>query len=304
MYDVTLLQVYHSFDDDGKTGPPWKVPGAIHKPRTKGFTPSSVRFEDETELSDVEVVILATGYDYRFPFLDPSDPYNQLAEDNPVYERRGVVTTNTSAYSRSEGEPRLTENLRYLFPIDKQIVSLSSLHPLNALLFIGLPYRTVYAPSDVAQSIFAGYLLSQPDRVYPTSHVTGHEGWNETLARELLLRNLTAFENRLADEGFDLYRLGHKMNLGWYTEDEYQDSLITHLQSQGLVPRNDRGYIFVEPWRTRARSEIPKLRSIWKEIESRGEDEVKRWLDGVESEEEWVGLMDRLVEWGEQYGIE
>ena len=214
------------------------------------------------------------------------------------------MTTDASAHSRSGAEPRLTENLQYLFPIDKQIVSLSSLHPLNALLFIGLPYRTVYAPFNIAQSIFAGRLISQPDRVYPTSHLTRRESWNETLARELLLKNLTTFENRLADEGFDLYRLGHKMNLGWYTDDEYQDSLIAYLQSQGLVPRHEGGYVFVELWRIRAKGHILRMRRIWQEIESLGEEEVKRWLDGVETEEEWADLMDRVMEWGKEHEID
>ena len=214
------------------------------------------------------------------------------------------MTTDPSAHSRSEGEPRLTENLKYLFPIDRQIVSLSSLHPLNALMFIGLPYRTVYAPNDIAQSIFAGQLISHPHRVYPTSHLTTLESWNETLARELLLKNLTAFENRLADDGFDLYRLGHVMNIGWYTEEEYQDSLIAHLQSHGLLPRHDGGYVFAEPWRTRMKKHIFRMQRVWNEIESGGEREVKRWLDGVEGEGEWADLMDRVMEWGDDHGIE
>jgi hypothetical protein len=168
-------------------------------------------------------------------------------------------------------------------------------------MFIGLPFPTAYAASDIAQSIFAGHLIARPDHVYPTSHITGREGWNETLARELLLKNLTALEDQLAKEGFDIYHLGHRMNLEWYTEDKYQDSLIAHLQSQGLVPRQDGEYVFVEPWRTRARSKLFELRRLWKEIEGRGEEEVKGWLDGVETEKDWADLMDRLVEWNEGY---
>ena len=262
-----------------------------------------MQFEDGTEVFDVEVVILATGYDYRFPFLDPSDPYHRPIRGHPVHERRAIVTTNVSTYSRSEGEQQLTTNLNYLFPIDRQIVSLSSLHPLNALLFIGLPFPIANAPSDIAQSTFAGYLIAQPDRVYPTSQITGRKDWNETLARELLLDNLTAFESRLASEGFDVYHLGHRMNVGSYTEVEYQDSLIAHLRSQGLVLPHGGGYVFVEPWRIRARGKGLELRRVWGDIEGRGEEEVKRWLDGVETEEEWADLMDRLLEWGEEHGI-
>ena len=263
-----------------------------------------MEFEDGTEAFDVEVVVLATGYDYRFPFLDPSDPYNQPAKGLPARERHVVMKTNASAYSLPRGENRLTLNLKYLFPIDRQIVSLSSLHPLNALLFIGLPFPIANSPSDIAQSIFAGHLIARPDRVYPTSHITGQDGWNETLARELLLKNLTAFENQLADEGFDIYRLGHNMNVvSYYNETGYQDSLIAHLQSQGLVPLHDGDYVFVEPWRIRGRGNRFRLGAIWKEVESRGEDEVKRWLDGAETEEEWADLMDRLLKWGEEHGI-
>ena len=303
MADGSALQVYLSISNSGPPLP-WEIPGAIYKPRTKGFTPSSVQFEDGTEIFDVQVVVLATGYDYRFPFLDPSDPYNPPGKGSPpAQERHAVVTTNSSSYSRPEGERRLTANLKYLFPLDRQIVSLSSLHPLSALLFIGLPSRIASAPSSVAQSMFAGHLIARPESVYPTSHITGHKDWNETFARELLLKNLTAFENQLADEGFDVYHLGHKMNIGSCSENDYQDSLIVHLQSQGLVPPHDGGYVFVEPWRTQGRRNIFQLRKIWRKIESRGEEEVGRWLDGIKTEEEWADLMDRLLKWGEESGI-
>jgi hypothetical protein len=263
-----------------------------------------VQFEDGTEVSDVEVVILATGYDYRFPFLDPSDPYNQSSMMLPTDGRRAIMTTNASVHSRSEGERRLTTNLNYLFPLDRKIMSLSSLHPLNALFFIGMPFPATNAPNDVAQSTFAGHLIAHPDRVYPTSHITGKKDWNEALAREVLLKNLTASENELAREGFDVYHVGLRTNLGSHSYAEYQDSLITHLRSQGLVLPHGGGYIFAEPWRTRAREKRFELRRIWKEIESRGEEEVKRWLDGVETEEEWADLMDRLLEWGEGDGTQ
>ena len=147
--------------------------------------------------------------------------------------------------------------------------------------------------------MFAGHLIAHPDRVYLTSQ----EDWNETSVRETLLKNLTALENRLASEGFDVYNLGHRMDLGWYNDAEYQDSLIMHLRTQGLVPPHEGGYIFVEPWRIRMRVRVLELRKIWKEIENRGEEEVKGWLDGVETEEEWVDLMNRLLEWGEEHGV-
>ena len=303
--DNSAHKVYHSFSPHGQNKPSRTVPGTVYKPRTKCFTSSSVQFEDGTEVFDVDIVVLATGYEYRFPFLDPADPYSRPTRGLPAHERHAVMTTNASAYSRPKGENRLTLNLKYLFPTDRQIVSLSPLHPLNALLFIGLPFPIVSAPSAVAQSLFAGHLIARPDQVYPTSHITGHEGWNETLARELLIKNLTALEDRLADEGFDVYHLGHKLNIGsYYSGSGYQDSLVAHLQSHGLVPPHDGGYIFVEPWRIIRAKDRLQLRIIWMEIESRGEEEAKRWLDGVETEEEWADLMVRVLRWGKEQGIQ
>ena len=91
MVDSNLLQVYHPFSSY-RIGAPWKVLGTVYKPKTKGFTALSVQFEDSTEVSDVEVVILATGYNYRFPFLDPSDPYNQPSMTLPTDGRTWTST--------------------------------------------------------------------------------------------------------------------------------------------------------------------------------------------------------------------
>ena len=46
-----------------------------------------------------------------------------------------------------------------------------------------------------------------------------------------------------------------------------------------------------------------ELRRIWEEVEGRGVEEVKWWLDGVETEGEWADLMNRLLEWGDGYEI-
>ena len=77
-----------------------------------------MQFEDGTEAFDVEVVVLATGYAYRSPFLDPLVSYNQPTKGLPAHERHVVMTANSSAYSLPRGESRLTLNLKYLFPMD------------------------------------------------------------------------------------------------------------------------------------------------------------------------------------------
>ena len=84
----------------------------------------------------------------------------------------------------------------------------------------------------------------------------------------------------------------------------YQDALVATLQDHGrhgggIPPRGTR---FTEPWREFATREMVNLRLAWLEIEARGEDEVRKWLDTVKrgDEAEWVDLMVRLVEWYEE----
>ena len=206
-----------------------------------------MQFEDGTEVFGVEFVILATGRNCRFPFLDSSDPYNQPSwRVLPTNGRCVIVTTNTT-HSRSEGEQWLRQPQ---LPLPNRQADRVSV--LNALFFIDLPFLAANALNNIAQSVFAGHLIAHFDRVYPASRIAGQKDWNKTLVREVFLRNLTAFENWLASESFDVRHLGHRMNLGSYTDAEYQDSLITHLRTQGL-PRHDGGYIFAEPWRTKTR---------------------------------------------------
>ena len=102
----------------------------------------------------------------------------------------------------------------------------------------------------------------------------------------------SVFEDRLASEGFDTCDLGHRMNNGSYDDAEYQDSLIAHLRTKVLLPIRQ------------GKLQILELRRAWKEIESRDEEEVRRWLDGVETEGRWADLMDRLPGRGKDHGIQ
>jgi len=53
---------------------------------------------------------------------------------------------------------------------------------------------------------------------------------------------------------------------------------------------------FTPAWRTTTWAHVIVLKRAWKRVEAEGKEGVKKWLDGVESEEEWVGVMDKLLE--------
>lgn len=281
-------ETYHSFRYNPKRPPFKRLPNVIYKPVTSNLTRSSVVFEDRSEAPDIDIIILATGYEYRIPFLCESDPYAYNPSLNKRLKGRSVLVTDRDTKSRPDGP--IASNLNYVFPVDRQIVSLSSLHPLNALTFIGLPVPIANAPSDIVQALFVGHLIANPRLIFPGP---------EDIVRENLLDKLTSHENRLRDQGYDPYVIGQRLVGENNTELDYQEEIYSHLKSMGAIP--DDGRNFVEQWRIDGRRNARLLKDIWTEVERRG-DEMK-WLEGVRTEEEWADLLNRLLEWGDEIGL-
>ncbi|KIJ20632.1 hypothetical protein PAXINDRAFT_95699 [Paxillus involutus ATCC 200175] len=115
------------------------------KPGISKFTAEGVVFSDGSVVSDVDSVILATGYELLFPFLQTG----------------GVVEVRPEA-DRVDGDSLIT-NLRYLFPLHQHIFSLSPSYPVNALAFIGLPELVQNCPSDTAQKELLQQLKDSED---------------------------------------------------------------------------------------------------------------------------------------------
>lgn len=244
-------------------------------------------FEDGSEVHDIDVIVLATGYQNRFPFLCSNDPYASNS-NRSTQGGKSVLITNPHATSRPDGP--IASNLNYVFPLNRQIISLSSLHPLNALTFIGLPLPIANAPSDIVQSLFAGHLIANRELLFPGT---------EDVARNNLLRELTTHENQLRDQGFDPYKLGQRLVGINNTELDYQEELYNFLKLRGAIPEDNRNY--VEEWRIFGRANALFLKATWKEVEARKEE--KKWLDGVGTEAEWADLLHKLVEWGRSIGL-
>ncbi|KAF7985262.1 hypothetical protein HWV62_6391 [Athelia sp. TMB] len=234
--------------------------GAIAKPEISHFTHSEVVFVDGTVLADVDTVLLGTGYELRMPFL----------------ERGHALQVDRSAHSNTTYTQGLVTNTRYLFPVHRHIFSLCPNHPVDALAFIGLPLYVSNCPSDIAQSLYAAHVIANPG-ILPS--------------RKALLKELALEEERLRSLGLDPYHIGHRIlprDNG--TQWDYQDKLVADLKQQGAIPED--GKPFVEKWRREPR---PCLRRGWKRVESLGTE--AEWLDGVESEGDWAGMMNRLNRW-------
>ncbi|KAH8115093.1 FAD/NAD-binding domain-containing protein [Phellopilus nigrolimitatus] len=268
-------KVYLSLKD-GNAPRRLPVPCAI-KPAISHFTADSIIFTDGTQVSDIDAVILGTGYEVRVPFLSAGD----------------ALAISPGAYSNaSEGDPapeHLTTNLRYVYPLHEHIFSLAASYPPTALAFVGLPVLTANCPSDIAQALLIAHALVDPT-LLPS--------------REDMLTQLRKREAHFRERGFDPYREGHRLiDVEGGQRDashEYQDALIHFLKKRGALP--DDGQPFVEQWRRRSRNESEALWRAWERVESLGKEEIERWLKGVRTENEWAGVMDRLIEWEKKQG--
>jgi len=271
-------KTYHSFRQDPKR--PWPLlPSVIYKSRTSHLTQTSVIFDDGSQVPDVDIVILATGYEYRFPFLCDRDPYAVNSTKSP--DGKSVLYINGHAKSRVNGGP-LVSNLKYVFPLHKHTISLSSLHPLNALSFVGLPQPLANAPSDIVQSLLIGHMIANRSAMFPGS---------EDGVRSGLLHELDVHENKQKEQGLDPYKIGNRVLGKNNNGTMYMEGLYADLKASGVIP--DDGKKYLPEWRDFGVRYIFTLMRTWKEIEEKGEG--MKWLRGVETEEEWGDLMRRLV---------
>jgi hypothetical protein len=261
-----LLKVYHSVNPNPLLPVP---PGTVLKPRISHFTNSSIVFTDGTSTLDADSVILATGYEMRVPFLSAG---NALTID----------PTARSPLNSSAETGRLITNLRYLRPLYKQILSLSSEFPMNALYFVGLPIRIANCPSDVAQAIFINNTILDPSLLPPRSE---------------LLAELRMGEDELRRKGYDPDYIGHRLVDDVSSGSDYQDGVVQWLRERGARVPVDEGSRYVEPWRRWVGENVGYLRNGWTRVDELGEGEIQKWVDRVETEEDWVRMMHKLVEW-------
>ncbi|KAI0317614.1 FAD/NAD-P-binding domain-containing protein [Amylostereum chailletii] len=242
------------------------IPGVSYKSRIARLTTSAIEFDDNTTLTHIDTVILATGYENQIPFLTQGGHLD-------------IVPTTTNS-SRT-----LTNNLRYIRPLYNHLLSLDPSYPQGALYFIGLPIFVANAFSDHAQALFTGHTIANPS-LLPS--------------RAALLDELNQDETHLRDAGYDPGYIGHRLILGEQAGVKYQDGLVRFLQERGLagnpgIPDVQQNY--TEEWRRFGRDQALLLKQGWKRVEGYGEETAKAWLKGVKTEEQWAQFMKRLSEW-------
>ncbi|KAF8330455.1 uncharacterized protein EI90DRAFT_3060806 [Cantharellus anzutake] len=246
----------------------------IPKPRLSHFDRDAIYFEDGSSVTDVDSVILATGYRYIVPFLIAG---NAL-----------VIDPNARSHNTSHIHPppllRLTSNGKYMHPLYKHTMSLSSYFPPSSLFVFALPRIPPPALGDSAQAIFATRVIADPSLV---------------ANRISLLRELEEDEERLRRAGYDPDKRAHTLvdlgDLG-QASNLWMESLIDFLKERNVtgLPLPGSGGRYVDDWR-RKHGDLRALVGMlftWREVEKRGESE--KLLAGRRTEKDWAELLDYL----------
>jgi hypothetical protein len=247
------------------------MPPAIRKPKISHFTNDSIVFIDGTSTSSADSLVLGTGYELRVPFLTAG--------------RALTVDQNAHSPLNSSAElGHLITNLRYIRPLWRHTLSLSSEFPLGALYFVGLPVLTSPCHSSIAQSLLVANMIADPS-ILPS--------------RSELLAELRRKEQELRDGGHDPDYVGHHLvSIGEKGESlgsDFQEEIVNWLRDRGISIGKGK---FVSDWRrwVGQMDVMLTLARAWSRVEEIGEKEVGRWVDGLESEDDWASMMHKLFD--------
>ena len=232
------------------------------------FTPHSIIFDDNTTLTHIDTIMLATGYEYRIPYLTAG---GHLTVTRPS----SVIADNTTT---------LRTNLHYIWPLWRHVLSLDPTYPLGSLYFVNLGYPAVSTFCSVAHGLFIMHTILKPELLD---------------SREAFFADLEVQEARYRAKGYDPKHSGHRVDFDQGVN-AYQNGIVKYLQDRGLgglpeIP--PAGQNFTPEWRDLASDRVLTWKLGWDRLEKAGDIVIQQWLDGVETEEQWAELLVRLLKW-------
>ncbi|KAH7101288.1 FAD/NAD(P)-binding domain-containing protein [Auriculariales sp. MPI-PUGE-AT-0066] len=234
-----------------------------------------------TALPEVDFVILATGYEVTFPFLQEGGLLDEVERDIGL-----------------QPDDHLTTNSRYVRPLYESTLSLDPRYPLGSLFFVGI---LRYYPTGLgcyAQGLFAAYTIARPSLLGPRSE---------------LLASLRAREARVrAEFGVEMGKVGHRVDIGYGAshgfEDKgpFQDLLVHSLREHdpslaGMPGIPPRGFNYTERWRAYIIKHALNVTYGWHaRLDSEGEG-LDGWegdyARGLRTEADYLDAVSRFLGW-------
>ena len=245
----------------------------------------------QVENLDVDVIILATGYELVYPFLS-EDVLKSQSHAEGIFpfahkEQDGDKTTST----------QLTRTPQAVLPLIQHIFPLSQV-PSPTLAFIGLPWKLVPFPISEAQALVAERVF----RVGAEASSDSDTIFNVAKERDTLQ---TRHDALVKEGGRDFAeRLWHELSSG--PEADQQFAYRRHLLRLAIgKPQLDEQLEQEMQWAEELYDLKVVLRQRWREIEMKGGEATKIWLAGVgegtreDAMQSWMKLARKLAGTGD-----
>ncbi|KAG6865952.1 hypothetical protein C0991_010207 [Blastosporella zonata] len=238
-----------------------------------------VTFEDGTVESGISHCILATGYEYSFPFL--ADDILRQTVPPPIPPL-----------------PKELYNSTYdVFPLARHMFPLNTTFPPTSLAFLGLLVRVAPFPLVEAQARAVLHAFSTPGSLEPMQEAVD------------IITRYEELRMHVGDEPLAIAKAWHRFEP--MQQFEYRDAMYEFCVAsngdlsaawKGIEGGGDGGdgsYTRVPEWEKEMYSKKDVLRKAWKRLEEIGEAE--EWVRGVGNGglHEWVDMTKRLEKWME-----
>ncbi|KAH7096637.1 FAD/NAD(P)-binding domain-containing protein [Auriculariales sp. MPI-PUGE-AT-0066] len=247
-------------------------PGVQDVPRLANLTNGVVTLLNGTTLPEVDLVMLATGYNLHVPFLTAGGFLDEVDKSHSV--------------------DRLTTNSRYIHPLYEHTLSLDPRYPLGSLYFISIMTYNPTGLTNYAQALFAAYTIADPSFLD---------------SREELLEALSKREARIREIGRDPAVLGHRTNPGYgafgghLDAGPMQDLMVHSLRDRGLggypgIPT--AGFNFTPTWHLYSYKHTIDIVEGWHaRLEVEGDSWEADFVAGQKTEADYLDSMRRFTEW-------
>lgn len=235
-----------------------------------------VIFEDNTVESNITHCILATGYEYSFPFLSEKI----LRMDMPAH----VPPLPESLYNSTHS----------IFPLARHIFPLQATFPPHTLALLGLPTKILPFPLAEAQARVVLHTFANP----------GVLDLDQESAD--LVAKYGELGSQFNSDSLSISQAWHKFTPA--LDFDYRDNLYDLINSShpdtDTTFRNTNGNMKVQDWVKKFRCKGPALRAAWVELEKKGEAE--EWICGVgeRGPDEWIHFMEKVLAWAEENDLD
>jgi len=255
---------------------------AVQFHEIEGDGKGQVTFEDGTTEYGIDHCILATGYEFSFPFFS-DDAMRSVSPPPAPPLPQDLYNTKSSIFPLT----------KHIFPLlcPSTATNTTDVPPWSMAFMGRILARVAPFPLLEAQAHAILHYFAHPESLDPTQEAMGVMARYEALHLKLA-----------SDDPLTITKAWHKFEP--LEQFAYRDALHEFASSSWI----GKGCVKVSEWEKEMYLNRELLRKVWVELERR--EEAGDWVRGVgegdregeEGKREWVGVMMRMLGWAKEVG--